>query len=213
MSTLITAAELDAFMQQTVDPDLADHLLAAVTAEAQEATRQDIVEVADDVVTLPGRADRVITLPQRPVTSVASVVLDGETLTAGTDYVLVAGKLWRVSTNAASVGSHWGHLDDLVVITYSHGYSAAAMPTWVKDIAKAACARVLGRVGVDGTVADVHAGGGERAIVQETAGSYSVTYASAGRSDAVDAGALLTSGERRRLERGLRRRPMSVAVA
>lgn len=213
---LITAAELNGFVGEMVDVDLAEVLITDVTAEAQQATGQTIEQVASDAVSLRGVPGRRLALPQRPVTAVASVALvDGDVttaLTVATDYRLVADDLVREGTNPWATGSGWGGWDQTVDVTYTHGWAVADIPAWIKAIALSACARAVERVGVDGTPLDVYGGGGDRPVVQESVGAYSVTYASGGTDAATLSGGLLTDGEVRRLRGGLARGTRSVLV-
>lgn len=98
-----------------LDPDVVDALLARASAAFRGATRQHISRVVDDTVTLDADGSWALLLPERPVTSVASVVVDGVTLTEGTDYEWsAAGVLKRLGSWPAKYRS--------VVVTYTHGY-------------------------------------------------------------------------------------------
>lgn len=91
-----TRADLASLLQSDVDNSTADLLLECATAVVQEAAgNQRILQVVGDVVTTLGDSDYWLNLPQIPVTSVASVVLDGTTLTVGTDYKVFGNRLWR----------------------------------------------------------------------------------------------------------------------
>lgn len=213
---LITAAELNSYVGETVDVDLAEVLITDITAEAQQATGQTIEQVSSDAVSLRGVPGRRLALPQRPVTAVASVALvDGDVttaLTVNTDYRLVQDDLVREATNPWSLESGWGGWDQTVSVTYTHGWAVASIPQWIKTIALTACARAIERVTVDGSVTDLYGAGGDRPIVQESVGAYSVTYASGGTDAATLSGGLLNDGEIRRLRAGLARGTRSVLV-
>lgn len=86
------------------------------TAVVQAEPRQRIVEVADDTVTLLGDTGSWLTLPQRPVTAVTSVELDGA---AVTDWRRFGARLFRRDGWAASSCE-----PSTVDVVYSHGYPA-----------------------------------------------------------------------------------------
>lgn len=103
-------------------------LLETATAVVQEAAGgQRIVAVSGDTATLIGTTDSWLDLPQIPVTSVASVTLDGVALTAGTavsastTYRLLGNRLWR--------GDGWQNyvgVPSSVVAVNTHGYAAGS---------------------------------------------------------------------------------------
>lgn len=121
---LASAADLAAALQVAV-ADLnsasATLLLEVATGLVQAATGgQRLVLVEDDEVTLTGTTDSYLDLPQIPVVEVSAVELDGVALSAGTDYRVVGNRLWR------GVGWQSGDEPSEAVVTYSHGYAAAA---------------------------------------------------------------------------------------
>jgi hypothetical protein len=139
---LATAADLGNLLGVTVDAGQAGVLLECATAVVQEAAgRQRLVAVAGDVLTIMGTTDSWLDLPQRPVTAVASVVLDGVTLTAGAagsggaTYRRVGDRLWRGDGWQTYAGE-----PSSVVVTHSHGFTAG-----VQDLQLARSA-VLGLV-------------------------------------------------------------------
>jgi len=146
---LATPADLAAVLQlsTTLDSTLAAVLLETATAVVQEAAgNQRILQVAGDVLAIEGTTDSWLALPQLPVTSVASVVLDGVTLsTAANDYKVIGSRLWR----AAGWQTNWGWPIDwpfpvwgvngapfnwqglvsepsVVVVTYTHGFASGS---------------------------------------------------------------------------------------
>lgn len=101
-------------------------LLECATAVVQEAAGgQRIVQVVGDPATLIGTTDSWLDLPQIPVTAVASVTLDGTTLTAGTlnpsHYALRGNRLWRTDGWQTYVGQP----SDVVVVN-THGYATGS---------------------------------------------------------------------------------------
>lgn len=114
---LATAADLRSLLKEDAvglpDTD-AVILLQLATGAVQGAVGQDLVLRLDDAVVLMGTHDQWFDLPQRPVTAVASVAVDG---VAVTDYKLFGDRLWR------SLG--WAVYPcepSTVAVTYSHGY-------------------------------------------------------------------------------------------
>ncbi|WP_409186719.1 hypothetical protein F9C11_21760 [Amycolatopsis sp. VS8301801F10] len=114
---LATAADLRALLEEdtTSLPDAkAELLLQLATGAVQAAARQQLVFVADDTVQLLGDTDAWFTLPQRPVTAVGTVKLDGNTVT---DWKRFGARLWRRCGWATCPGE-----PSIVEATYSHGY-------------------------------------------------------------------------------------------
>lgn len=120
-------------------------LLETATAVVQQAAGgQRIVQVIGDTCSILSTTDSWLSLPQIPVTAVTSVVLDGVTLTANTDYKVFGNKLWRRFGWQNNMGWSWGwdwnwrpsYADNgtpytgqepsLSVITYTHGYAAGS---------------------------------------------------------------------------------------
>lgn len=95
----------------------ADRLLAAASDEVRAVTGQTITRDTTTAV-LPGVEDYWLPLPQSPVVSVQSVVMDGKPVT---DFQLIGGKLYR----------WWGWQDLFIIyeprtisVTYTHGYAS-----------------------------------------------------------------------------------------
>lgn len=92
-------------------------LVELATAKVQRAAGgQRIVDLTDTAVidVNPGDWDRYLSLPQLPVRSVASVLIDG---TAVTDWRLSQQMLWR----SAGWSQPWGEPTQ-VTVTYTHGH-------------------------------------------------------------------------------------------
>lgn len=139
MTSLVQASELSSWLQQTVDIATANLLLAQATALVQAATGQTLVQTTNDTVTIEGSPDAWLTLPQRPVTAVHSVLFaDGNlapTALDPTQYVLIGNRLWRgfgwqyatVLTPPARI-PFWKYLTypppSSITVTYDHGYPA-----------------------------------------------------------------------------------------
>lgn len=106
----------------TLNSPRGDLLLQMASAVIRNHCRQTLDLVEDDAVELRGTTARRLLLPERPVVSVASVTLDGETV-AATEYTKVRDGLWRTAG--------WGGRDQLVTVTYTHGFGpgSAALGT------------------------------------------------------------------------------------
>lgn len=90
------------------------------TAVVQAEVRQRIVQVVDDAVTLLGTTASWLELPQRPVTEVKSVTVDGEPVAEGTgsgEYRRFGSRLWRDIGWATC----WTEPSKVEVV-YTHGY-------------------------------------------------------------------------------------------
>lgn len=138
----------------------ADALLTLASGLIQQKTRQTISLVNDDVLTRPGDYSERIRLPQRPVVSVASVVLYGITLVQGDQFYVDGDEIARMNWNSvvqdSSFGrpwSGWGFPWWNVVVTYTHGFAT------IPELVKAICMEMAVRVWVNpGSVAREHVG-------------------------------------------------------
>lgn len=116
MASFATSADLAARLQRSfseTEKDQAEQLLAGATARIRAITDQWISWVEDDVWVTDAPVSDVLWLPQRPVSTVASVLVDG---VAVTDWRLRGSRLLR-----SGVWSD-GCAPVEVQVTYSHGY-------------------------------------------------------------------------------------------
>ncbi len=114
--------DLASLLEQDLDAYKAVMLVECSTAVVQatcDQPPQRLVEVEDDTFELVGSASVWLDLPQRPVTAVEDVTIDGEDLTVDTDYKVFGSRLWRSTGWTTCVG-----VPTLVAGTYSHGYAA-----------------------------------------------------------------------------------------
>lgn len=116
--TFATLADLNALLGETVDEAAGALLLETATGTVQAVTGQRLVAVVDDTATMLGTAEAWLDLPQRPVTAVESVEVDGETVT---DYKVFGSRLWRACGWATCPSE-----PSTVAVVYSHGYAADA---------------------------------------------------------------------------------------
>jgi hypothetical protein len=149
----------------------APRLLALASGMVRRYTRQEITATAGDVVTLSGTWNQTIILPQRPVTAVISVVLNGanpsynawklihDELFIGTgsfqpDYgtSLWGGTgLWGPSGSSQgpqATGATWQGPQAEVVVTYDHGYTTVPDDI-VNEVAGMVALQLVSPVGVD----------------------------------------------------------------
>lgn len=89
-------------------------LLEVATGIVQGEVGQILVEVVGDEVGILGTTDSWLALPERPVTEVTSVELDGDLIT---DYQVYGSRLWRTDGWAAT-----SYEPSKVTVTYDHGY-------------------------------------------------------------------------------------------
>jgi len=102
------------------DPKLL-YALRAASRRFRGQVHHQVTFVADDVVVLDGNGRESLLLPVWPVTAVTSVVLDGTTLTEGTDYSWSdAGILRRLGC------LFWPDRLRCLQVTYSHGWNGLA---------------------------------------------------------------------------------------
>lgn len=90
----------------------------AVVQATCDQPPQRLIEVTDDEVELVGGPGPWLDLPQRPVTDVSEVAVDGVDLIVGTDYRVYGSRLWRSSGWMTA----WGE-PAAVTVTYDHGYA------------------------------------------------------------------------------------------
>src|SRR5690606_22691726 len=67
-------------------------LIEIATGEVQAAAGQRLVQIVDDQLEIMGTTDSWLNLPQRPVTAVANVMVDGQPVT---DWKRFGARLWR----------------------------------------------------------------------------------------------------------------------
>lgn len=135
MTSFATSDDLAVRLKKTftdADMDQADLLLAGATARIRALTGQWISEVVDDVFTTDAPVSRVLWLPQRPVTAVASVTVDGDVVT---DWVRRGSRLRRTGPWATACE------ESEVVVTYTHGYEADSEGM---ELARDACLAMAG---------------------------------------------------------------------
>ncbi|GAA3384494.1 mobile element protein [Streptomyces racemochromogenes] len=91
--------------------------LSAASRRFRGAVRHPVSLVAAETIVLDGSGALSLLLPAAPVTDVASVTVDGQTLTAGTDYT------WSADGYLHRMGCAWPSTLRSVTVVYSHGYA------------------------------------------------------------------------------------------
>lgn len=184
---LVTPEELASWLKTTLDNlPTVQLMLRAATAVVQDGARQRLLQ-ATSTITVAAPAGRYLDLPQRPLVSIASVAVDGVTVT---DHLIRGGRLWRRAgwrTSAASSNPLVSYRDPDpvdVTITYTHGWTC----TWAGDGTYTGHQRLeYARSIVIGLAAGVFGGAGA-GVTREQIDDYAVAYdAMAGRLEATPA--------------------------
>lgn len=156
---LVTRAELASFLQQDVDNSTADLLIEMATGKVQAAAGQLLVD-GTDTITLDVDICEFgpwLALPQLPVRSVASVLIDA---VATTDWLLRRQQLWRLNgwnTNGSAPAE--------ITVTYTRGYPVGSQALQLaRDMCFALAAAGYGNPG---------------GATSEAIDDYKVTYAEA----------------------------------
>lgn len=109
-----------------LDEDYAGLVLSFASGTVRAETGQDFTAVTDDELVLDGIGEAWLTLPQRPVTAVSSVSVNGTEL-AATEWTLSGNRLYRHGGwNRAYVSgnSSWpGRAPTVLTVVYDHGYA------------------------------------------------------------------------------------------
>lgn len=126
---LATPTELAGKLQRDLDTYSATQALEQATGSIQDLLGQRVLQVLNDTVTFDG-GERVLWLPQRPVTAIGSVsTLDRW----GTVYAPVLGVDYRVRGLRRLIWSGYGSVwPEEVTVTYSHGFTVDAVPPAIK---------------------------------------------------------------------------------
>lgn len=125
---LVTADELASHLQQDLDRSSATLAVQTATGIVQAVCRQRLIQVTDDVVTLPTTGGQWLDLPEAPVSAVSAVAIASLPVTSWTltsDPTSGRARLWRYYgwQYPLDGGMSWS-LTQLpqVTVTYTHGY-------------------------------------------------------------------------------------------
>ena len=154
----------------TTEAVLVGELIDAAQGHMERIAARTL-ESASRTETFDAPESPMIWLENTPVTAVASVVVDGTTLTVTDDYLYTSsGRITRV---ANGIPRHWAtRKAQTVVVTYTGGY--VTVPEDLKDI----CARVAARAWQAGEAYESAPAGAGGIRQVSLAGSDSVTFAS-----------------------------------
>lgn len=161
LAPLATTDDLDARTITWDDQTLAETYLAVASAAVRDAAGVPISQTTS-TVNLFGDGGQWLRLPGPPVSSVASVVLAGETLA---DWALADGFLFRVCGWRTC-----GPLPEPTVVTYTHG-----LPNVPADVVDLVC-RMAGSAIKLAEGGDGGSGLAVDRIVSERLGDYAVSY-------------------------------------
>lgn len=130
----------------TLEATYITRLLELASGIVRRYTRQTISAVTSDIITLPGNWGQTLTLPERPVTAVTSVTINGAIMPAAT-YVLIGDDLFissgsfmpdsgsslsgetvlwgpaGSSSGQPATGPSWQGPQTQIVVNYNHGYA------------------------------------------------------------------------------------------
>lgn len=140
---LATVADLAHKLQRdpgSLNTDAATLLLETATGRVQGVVRQRLVQVVDDPFERLGTTSSWLSLPQRPVTAVTAVEIDGEAVTEGTgagQWDRFGARMWRDCGWAT-----YAYRPSKVTGTYTHGYADNAQELQpARGIVLAMCAQ------------------------------------------------------------------------
>lgn len=170
MAALAAQSDVEAIMQRSLTTAEAGYctvLLNTASGKVREfAGNQIIAQVLGDVITLPGTWEQRFILPQRPVTNISSIVVNGSALPATgytwdrTGAVEVLSGSFLPDASGSMVGArdslwgpagsiyaspttapNWGGPQATIVVTYDHGW--ATIPSSVTDAVAAMVASTI----------------------------------------------------------------------
>lgn len=162
---LAAPEDVEVIVGVTFDTDQtvrASALLDMASSKIRRACNQTLTLVTDDEVTLSGAYTSMLFLPEIPVVSVASVLLDGTALVYGTGSGVNDGYSWTPFGSLTRLGDRWPIGVDNVVVTYTHGFAT------VPDDIRTACAELAAAMFQN-----------PLGVNSETVDGYSVSYADA----------------------------------
>ncbi|QCX81052.1 hypothetical protein C9F11_37345 [Streptomyces sp. YIM 121038] len=125
---LADPGELAALLGRSEDDPTLLAALRAATRRFRGQVGHPVHLVAEETVVLDGTGRGSLLLPVWPTTAVHEVLLDGQELTEGTDFS------WSESGILRRLGCRmWPDRLRCLQVTYSHGWSAAAIPDDIQE--------------------------------------------------------------------------------
>lgn len=138
MADLITVVELAAYMKQDLDTTSAQLAITGAQKAVRRYATQEFTTATWSNVRLPLTWDHrfgyVIVLPQRPVTAVTAVAVNGSAVAFNVDFLRS-----RVAITSTIVNAPTG-VEDQAVVSYTSG--ALAAPDDVKLVVQSVAARI-----------------------------------------------------------------------
>ena len=205
MTMFATAADL-ATLLGVVDPDAAwteqaDLFLELIGADIESAAGSKII-AGTGTHLLAGTWSQDLELPNRPISSVSAVTLNGTVVGAG-EFTWNDRNLLRrgarfdldgidflddwnahgMQGSGWSSGGHWGGPSSTVAVTYAWGYAADAVPGVLRSLSLRVASRAIGN---------------PTGVSSEQLGVYSVQY---GKSGAGDGSSYLNAAETKMLRK------------
>ncbi|MFJ4907719.1 hypothetical protein ACIQCR_24610 [Streptomyces sp. NPDC093249] len=172
LTPLASAADLTArgLVVGTAEEGFVATALDAASAAVREAAGTPISQTTSTVV-VEGEPGQRLRLPGAPLLAVATVAIDGQTVT---DWLIRSGRLYRAA------GWTGRGAPSEVEVTYTHG-----LPVVPADIVDLVC-RMVAAALVSYRSQDGGEGLAAQNITQERIGDYSVSYGSDGRVTEMD---------------------------
>jgi len=188
LPNLAQTTDVTALLQReltTAEQTYAPTLLASASGKVRSYTRQVLSQVLADTYTTFGTWEQRITLPQRPVTGITSITINGTAVAAGSyswdrngnidilsgsfqpdvsgSYSGSRSNLWGPSGSTFlnyATGPNWNGPTATIVVVYDHGY--ANVPSDIADeVAGMVASRIASPTGIS----------------MEQIGGYKVSYA------------------------------------
>ena len=185
LAPLAVTDDVSALLGRSLAPDELTGVLRLLTMASgvvRRYTRQLLTFVANDTATLPGSWGASVSLPQRPVTAVHSVTVNGRTLEPGAyqwdrdgelsvssgsfapDYGSAAGgsALWGPAGsigNPTAGGPSWSGPSAVITVSYDHGFDEIPQDV-VNEVAGMVASQIATPMG----------------ILKEDIGGYKVAY-------------------------------------
>lgn len=126
MASFADAADLGLFLQQEVDEDTADLVLAIASSTIRTYVGWSITEEIGVELSTQGTGGDAIWLPTKHLTGVTSVEENGQSLTFADDY------RWKTSGRVRRIGGRWSCVEHSVELVFDHGYPTS--PDDVKGV-------------------------------------------------------------------------------
>jgi hypothetical protein len=123
MGDFISSTQLAAYLQADLDSTSADLAIRVAEGLVRGYCRQTISEVSTTAV-LPvqlGDAGYYVDLPERPVSTVTTVEVNGTAYAAGVDYQVDGSRIWLADVTSSA--DDFAPVDTAEV-TYTHGWAA-----------------------------------------------------------------------------------------